>query len=578
MFRYFKLTSYFLLVFLISTQPVYAEKFGTVLIGGGLDVCTSAHSQHCKTKLAVNENSHSTHRYLLNTKNINTLASLYYADPSIQTKQMHEFLTNIGKLNELSKSYTEKGLSHFFRKSNLPDATKLDAFHWQMILDVFQERVIATRFLQRDRYKNVNVDVFNSKQLFVAKALREFVDNVSGDNILIVTAANRDAFEDVYWLIKTFEQFDLDVKWMPLDLAVAEIWRTTDISSSDKVEAACKSINETRHKIAKRYFRDRIYGDLNEELIESCSEPDKIIDLVEEADGIYFHDGDPIVLRDSLMINDIEPNHVWKRVLSRHQNKQITLAFNGGAIRALGGNEGRNGFVIQGSSKDSLNDGFGIYSNLEASKKHVKGNEPLMSMAGLGLFDGISFDSEFNNISRQGRLFGLLAMMKLPYGIGIDERTVLAIKQNANGLELKVSGEGGVTVVNNTESTRASLAPAKLTDIVMSFMTQDDTALFKDSKFSFDFANWKYSSSQYSQPVVRAGKVFRPEAFSKTMYMLCTTGARKALLKHIELGKGHVLNVGKLSNSVSVSGSKNVNGENYSYCSYRGYTISIKPN
>lgn len=578
MFRYFKLTCYFILVFLISTQAVYAEKFRTVLIGGGLDVCTSVLPQHCKTKLAANENSHSNHRYLLNTKNINTLASLYYADPSIQTKQMDEFLTNVGKLNELSKSYTEKGLSHFFRKSNLPDATKLDAFHWQMILDVFQERVIATRFLQRDRYKNVNVDVFNSKQLFVAKALRKFVDNVSGDNILIVTAANRDAFEDVYWLIKTFEQFDLDVKWMPLDLAVAEIWRTTDISSSDKVEAACKSINETRHKIAKRYFRDRIYGDLNEELIESCSEPDKIIDLVDEADGIYFHEGDPIVLRDSLMVNDITPNHVWKRILSRHQNKQLTLAFNGGAIRALGGNEGRNGFVIQGSSKDSLNNGFGIYSNLEASKKHVKGEKPLMSLAGLGLFDGMSFDSEFNDISRQGRLLGLLAMMKLPYGIGIDERTVLAIKRNAKGLELKVSGEGGVTIVDNTKSNRTSLAPAKLTDIVLNFMTQDDTALFKENKFSYDFANWKYSSSQYSQPVVRAGKVFRPETFSKTMYMLCTTGAQKALLKHIELGKGHVLNVKKLSNSVSVSGSKNVNGESYSYCSYRGYTISVKPN
>ncbi len=579
MFWDLKLTSYLLLVFLAFSKVGNAKEFQTILIGGGLNVCSSVQPENCLTPLSTNETHHTQHSYILSAENIKTLTALYKADAALHNLEMDIFISNLNKYPlQKTMSYPEKELARVFRNTGVGESTDLKDIQWQMILDVLQDTVINRRFLQKDQYKNAKVDVFNSKNVFVAKAFRQFIDSVDGDNILIVTAANRDAFEDVYWLIKTFEQFDVDAKWLPLDAALNAVWKESGLNDDETLKQACSNLNSVRHKVSKRYFRDRIYGDLSEQLLDVCNSPEDVVELIDDANGIYFHDGDPEVLLNSFMFSDIEANPAWLTIMKRHQQNKLTLAFNGGSIRAISGKEGRNAFVVKGRSEDVLMSGYQILSDVSnIGSVHIQ-NSPILSLAGLDLFSGISFDNSFGDLSNQGRLLSLLAMIRVPYGIGIDERTVLSIAKKKDTLTFSVSGEAGVTFLDNTAGKAIALSPAKFDHLQMNYLTQDDVAELKENKLIFDFANWKYSSNRFSQPVVQSGSVFRPEGFSKTMYMLCTTGAKKAVLKHIELGKGHIMTVEKLPHSASVSGSRNVNGENYGYCSYRGYNISIEPN
>ncbi len=558
-----------------------ASKSQTVLIGGGLNICSSAEPKNCVNKIKSYESTHVENQYSLSKHNLSKFYAFVIKHSRLYSTEMSSFVTALKKVKTSEKAMDERSLKRYLRKYGISLSSALNDYQKQAFLDILQVPIVTERFMQRDSKKRIKVDLHNSLQPFVAKALRLFTDQVDGDEIVFVTAANSDAYEEVYLLEQVFEQLDVDVTWLPIDTAVAKIWsehasrKLNGQSESDDeaLEQACLKLEDVRQQHSGRYFRGSIYPSLAERLNEVCRTPAILEEMVDDADGIYFHDGSPLFLTQSLMNNN-KPHKWFAKALEKHKRGKLVFSFNGNTVSAITGvseNKG-NAVILNGDSHNALLNGFTPYiNNLDQLSKN---NHALSK--GLGLFEGFIFDSHLGEQSNHGRIATAMAENNTEHGIGIDERTVLLIKQQKDKLVFEVTGEAGVTIFERKSSSIKKNSPYS-TRYKLTYLTHNDHAFIKNNKFTIDFADWKYSSNKTTQPVINSGNVFRPKNFSNTLFMLCTTGAIEATLKHVELGKGHILNIKKPSMSVSVSGNMNVQGDSFGFCSFRDYEMTIFP-
>ncbi len=549
---------------IIVSAPSNAQEYQTVLIGGGLDVCNSLEPQNCKSKLKTTESSHTENQFKVSSKQFQKLKKLYAENANLHDDKMTKVVAKLAALNVSEQVFNERELKAFFRENDIDYRRNMSEQQLLFVADVLQQPIVLKRFLQRDGVKKVKVNIANSRKEFVGRSLREFLSIAKGDELVFVTAANSDAFEDVYLLKQAFEQMDVDATWLPIDAAVAEVWRSTNVRNKESLEKSCNSLEAVRRDKFSRYYRGNIYPELNEQLIKICNKPEQLSELIDEADAIYFHDGSPEILIKSMMQDAQTPLPFFKRMKSRHSRNSLVFGFNGGAVNAVAGNERGNAIIFGGDS----------HLALQTGDEYLKQN---VGLHGLGLFEHMVFDHAVSNYSRQIRMMASMLLQRVPIGLGVDERTVVFINKTKDGAVVEVKGEAGAMVLSSTKAELVRRQPMLLRDINMSYMTQEDRLEISNNKLTFDFANWKYSSNSSRQPVVNAGDALRANNFQKTMYMLCSTAADKATLKHIELGKGHQIEVEKLSNSVSVAGSRNVGGESFGYCSFRDYNVTAIP-
>jgi hypothetical protein len=197
---------------------------------------------------------------------------------------------------------------------------------------------------------------------------------------------------------------------------------------------------------------------------------------------------------------------------------------------------------------------------------------------GLGFFPHGTVDSRLSEQARQGRLMRVAVDSKTNMGYGVDERTALLIGlQNRfdNDLNMEVIGENGVTVIDTQAVQMPERFTSNINGIKTHYLTHEDKIFFRSGKFIVSFADWKYSVNNGSRPVIQSGNVLSSDNYRKMTNLLCLTNSTNATLKHINIGKGLVFNLQKGRTSISLTGSRNVNGLNYGSCSYRDYYIDI---
>ena len=581
-FKFCHIISVALSLMALLIQPTQAAQ--TVLIGGDLNICRSDQVTNCTNKKAFSDNAFSKKQYDLNGRQLAELSKSIEAFPQYQSASLTKLIQFLSQPARLPKrtGLSESDIRVAALKQIPTTFRQLTHGQWQLVLDHLESIPKQKRFLQSSTAKTKEVSLKHTEDDFSVRALRSVVDELNGDNLLIVTAANSDVFEDVVWLIDAFDQLDINAEWLPLEGAISQ--RIVDNLDEEKREQACNRLDQFRAEVTGRFNRGLIYPKLQEQALDHCLNPDENQELIDEADGVLFWGDNPVTLGLALTNGNGEPSKEWQKILQKHNKGKLLIAANGGAVHAFSNKGERAGALISGDSHKALLKGISFMSANQTWSYPNPSQTALMltppnNTAGtlnLGLFNNIIFDTEFSNKGNQGRLLSLITQSRPAYAIGIDSRTIAKIDQKDDTLTISVTGEGGVSLFDNKAIKISTLVPVQSEKVVMNYLTPGDSAMISPTEMTIDFADWKYSSSHYGQSVVKGGQAFKSDNFFKTLYMLCSTGGNVATLKHIELGQGHQIKVKKQPRSASVNGSQNINGKNYRYCSFRGYELATK--
>lgn len=577
--------------------------YSLMLIGGGLEFCTSQSIRECTKPLKLSSEDHVDYAYFIDESRIAELQRTIWSPARIieknqlieAVKQAHSrtkgVLTRRQLLTALRDAeITDKGKK--LRGSDLLQSLQDVEFH--TMLDILQMGNIEHNILSTDEHRKIKVDIKNSKSHFSLKVLREFVrqsktlTSSKRPKIVIVTAANRDQFEPVDLYTQLFEELGADVTWLPADLA---LFAAIEANNQNQDAEACDKLEDYRQSLLQQYARQRIFPKLTEYQRDICKKPERLNEMLAEAQGIYFVEGDAFHLKNAFINDYPMAKSILNEIQQRMLKAELVVAADQESAMAFAGGQSsisKPVMMLDGDSHKALLYGaFQTKTPLKqcdkiknCPRKFKDGQATYIADGGLGLFPFGVVDTRFSERGRQGRLIQLISQSKSIMGYGIDERTALMIGIDDSReipLRMEVIGENGVSIFDLSEVEKDKGFENSILSVRSHYLTDEDKLFFRNNKVIISFADWKYSGNSRSRPVIKSGSAFKNDNYRRTVNMLCATGADSATMKHSVLGTGHTLYVTKSRTSISLAGKKNVAGKDYSFCSYRDYYLDINP-
>lgn len=593
------------LMLFILASPIANGKadYSLMLIGGGLEFCTSQSIRECTKPLKLSSEHHVDYAYFIDESRIAQLQKTIWSPARIIEK--NQLVEAVKQAHSRTKGVlTRRQLLTALRDAEIPVKDKkmrgsdllqsLQDVEFHTMLDILQMGNIEHNLLSTNEHRKIKVDIKNSKSHFSLKVLRAFVHqsktltSKKRPNIVIVTAANRDQFEPVDLYTQLFDELGANVTWLPADLA---LFAAIEANSNNKEAEACDKLDDYRQSLLQLYARQRIFPTLTEYQRDICKNPERLSDMLANAQGVYFVEGDAFHLKNTFIndypmarkiINDIQ-QRMLKAELVVAADQEAAMAFSGGQSSVS-----KPAMMLDGDSHNALLYGaFQTTSPLKqcekiknCPRKYKEGQTTYLADGGLGLFPFGVVDTRFSERGRQGRLIQLVAQSKSVMGYGIDERTALMIGIDDSRdipLRMEVIGENGVSIFDLSEVEQDKGFENSILSVRSHYLTDEDKLFFRNNKIIISFADWKYSGNSRSRPVIKSGSAFKNDNYRRTINILCATGADSATMKHSVLGTGHTLYVTKSRTSISLAGKKNVAGNDYSFCSYRDYYLDINP-
>jgi len=588
-------------ILLLASNSVLAKAdYSMVLMGGGMQFCTSLEPRQCEKPLKIKSDSLVEFLYQVNPTNIQGIAESLWLENRTETRvHVIEALNQVAAISKSEMS--KRQLLNIFRKTELVSKGKklsgaelLRSLHdneFQLVMDWLQKPALDGAFFGQSDRKQIRVSLKNDKNPFTARVFKQFVgltqqlSDHKKPTILFVTAGNSDVFAEVDLYQQVFKQLGVKANWLPLDAAFLYALLENE---GTKEKPYCANLDLYRQMKLHRFKRAKIYPDLASYQTELCLEPDKLSKMIDSAHGLFFADGNPNLIKRALFYEDGTASALLTNIKTRLANGELVVAADGGAARAMTASYESNGvMMLAGNSHQALTSGSlasekllrGCEKQGACPPGYVKNGLVYQPSGGIGLFEFGIVDSRLSEKARQGRLIRLLADTPVRYGYGVDERTALLVNwQQLGDIELKmeVVGQNGVTIFDSKEVLPAKSFKRDIYSIKQHYITHGDQLFFRGNKLVVSFADWKYSSNKMSKPVIQSGNAFTKDNYRRTVNILCNTGAENATLKHSVVGKGHVIFVQKSRTSISLSGSRNINGKNYGYCSFRDYYVDVK--
>ena len=591
-----------LMVFLLlAVDTVWANAdYSMVLMGGGMQFCSSLKPRQCEKPLRVKSDTLVEYLYRVDSVKIQGISDSPWLPSRINTKkQIIDALRQVANITKGDMS--KRQLLNVFRKTEvnadgqrITGAELLRSLHdneYRLVLDWLQNPALEGAFFGRDDRKKIRVSLKQAKDPFTARVFNQFIElskQLSKNRkptILFITAGNSDVFSDVDLYQQVFKQLGVNAHWLPLDAAF--LYATLE-NKGTKDNPYCAQIDIYRQLTLKRFQRAAIYPDLAEYQQELCREPEKLTKMLEGAQGIFFADGDPSLVKLALVNEDGSSSDFLVKIKSLIEDRRIVVAADGGGARAMTASyNNRGAMMLSGKSHQALTSGslasseslLGCEKQKVCPPGYVKNGLVYQPSGGLDLFEFGIVDSRLSERARQGRLIRLLADTPIRYGYGIDEKTALLANWHQLGdieIKMEVVGQNGVTIFDSKEVLPSNTFKRDIYSIKQHYLTHGDQLFFRGNKLVVSFADWKYSSNKLSKPIIQSGNAFVKDNYRRTVNILCNTGAENATLKHSVVGKGHVIFVQKSRTSISLSGSRNINGKNYGYCSFRDYYVDVK--
>lgn len=589
------------LLFGLHTSAVMAEKdYSLMLLGGGLEICSSLQVRQCNTPLALSSEHVSTQFYRLSAITVAKVTGLQWMNGREALKQdaqqlLQQISTQVtGKLTK--RQLLNHWRNHEVRIDNrmIRGGQLLQNLHQEevdSILDVLETAQIRPTIMGTGGRNIPLVQLKNSKNTATLTILDRFVDIARKNKkkketlVLFVTAAQRDPFADVDLYKEAFAQLGVDVRWLPLDLA---LFQSID-AKQRKIELACQDLPGYRAKYMNLYAREIVYPDLDKLQRAMCEDHQEIEQLISEADGLFFVEGEPHRLRDAFVGSTELASSLIEKIKQRQTAGQLVVAADDGAARAMvsaKASESKPVIIIEGSSHGALSTpSFNASGPLKGCEKYRNcpadyqtGSLTVYRGEGLGLFPYGAIDTRLSEMARQGRLVKAISEQDVLMGFGIDERTALLVSNEGKGdirLKMEVAGENGVYVFDTSEIERDASFNDSILSVRNHYLTPDDRILYRHEKFVISFADWKYSKNQRSRPLISSGGAFKRDNYRRATKMLCSTGAKDATLQHKVVGKGHKIYITKSRQSISLAGQLTTTRQKVNYCSYRDYYLDI---
>ncbi len=577
--------------------------YSMLLIGGGVATCSSTASRHCTSDDVFSDAAKKQNQYQLTAEHLQAINSAgFWSEDRIieqqQTLAILEFLR--GQLaNDL---VSERELLRLWRSAEIEvDGiwvsgravyAGLSGRELDFVMDQLEVPVLRSSDRASKRSREF-ADLAQTKNQFSVELYKRFVamaQQVAGDTrkprILVVTASSRDPFAAVDFYRNLFEEAGASVSWLPISAAYQAAWQGENNSCADM----------DRHLAEQHgsYQRQRVYPDLMTEKMAFCSGGSKdAVAQIRRADGIFFNGGDQSLTLAALRLADGTASPELQQIERMLQAGQIVVAGTSAGTAVMSGgrfNGQRIPMITNGDSFTGIQ--FGAFElpapalgcdkdqscNNGLSENHLTYN----GNGGLGLFRWGVLDTHFSERGRQGRLIRLLHDTQNRFGFGIDENTGLLVglqrNDNEPAVRMAVIGESGVYVVDMASAAKSTEGTAfNLSKVSTHYLTRGDELELNGDMLRSRFADWKFAPNNLAQPMLSSGDIFERDNYKQVSHLLCTTQARQAEGRALNVGQGYAVTIYKDHSSYTRQGTYRQQGAEVAYCSYRNIMVDLQP-
>lgn len=581
-----------------------------LLIGGGLQACSSANTRYCSAADTFSAVAKSADLFALSAENIANIADAGFwgAERVIEQQRTLALLEFIRSRldNEL---ISERELARLWRSaetemdgiwvSGRVNYNELTDRELNFVHDQLQVMVTAEQ-LKNSRRSGSRLKEFanlaKTKDEFSVEIYRKIVElaqQVAGSQrkprLLVVTASARDPFAEVDLYTNLFTEAGAEVSWLPVTAAYQSAQQVKNGNKS-----SCDALPQYLVTEHRTYQRSRVYPDLMQQLQRFCQAGTAAaVEQIRKADAIFFNGDEQSLMLKAFRLEDGSASEELKQIERMLSAGQIIVAGNGAAAAAMAGGSflgKRIPMISNGDSYSAMQFGAfdlpapqpGCDKDQSCSNGLAEKHLTFSAKGGLGLFNWGTIDTHLSERGRQGRLIRLLNDTQTRFGFGIDEATALLVgfteAENAPQVKMSVLGAAGVYVVDTQalQSTGEGKATV-IKQVSTHYLTRGDAIEIKDGVLRTRFAAWKFAPSNMQAPMLASGDLFERDNYKQLAHLLCLTQSRQAEGKAVKVGQGQYISLYKDQLSYARQGIYPMQGKEVQYCSYRNFRVDIQP-
>ncbi len=458
------------------------------LIGGGEPVCSSIEPERCRPEARAEAERYFTRMEAVRGK------SFRFSESQLQrlstlprwfAARAEAKAADLAALADIVRPMKDKILAEEAWHALL-EPLKLSDDQLQLYDDAFEVRPLTTpgRTAQMMTYLKAGEPYVEGmfRQFVAAAGSNPLRKNKTGKpRIVVLTASSNNPYEYVDYYLPLFESVGADAIWLPLEPALP---RTSD----------CSQLNALRFEWNGAFDRAARYPELAAYQLPLCQQPQKLLDIVDSADGFFVNGGDQSLTMRALQEPYGQFTAVARRLLDRVEaGVPLSGSSAGNAVQSghpskaypmISG--GRTSHALQHGALANEPNSPACDLHNRCSTAAADGQLTYRALGGLQLFTlGVS-DTHFRERDREGRLLRLLLDTHTPFGFGVDEATALRVRfHDKDSANLSVLGAGGVWIVDTRQArVQRSETQWQATNVVASRLLSGDTAEWHDGTFN----------------------------------------------------------------------------------------------
>ena len=415
-----------------NTSP--AADFNLLLMGSAPQVCSSMNADACTSRDWIQANDMRTSR-LFNLSDVRRREAMRQA---VWPRERESIRDELIEALEMMADHFGYGVvpeyrfvERFRSRGHLDLLSRLTEDEYHRVLDGLEMPTMEglSEVANISQTEGPDGDIV---QRFVDSAARADREPV----IYVVTAAQRDPLGTFQSYQAMLSNAGAQAKWLPIDATVLRA----------QANEQCDSLDSLRRNISGAYDRARVHSELHAQQTAFCKTPDAWQDMLDEADGIFFADGNQSLLRDAFMTDEGERSSLLQAITSKFNAGDVQIAAAGHAAIAMSSGV----MVTNGSSREAMTEGsiarpaprVGCDQDDSCPRGVSPNSLTYNPIGGLGLYPYGMVDVEASERGRHPRMLRLAADTAMPLATAVDRATALLVDTRSG--EFTVAGDGSV--------------------------------------------------------------------------------------------------------------------------------------
>jgi len=401
-----------------------------LLAGGSISVCSSSHRSPCLSERASADDwpadARLGPRYELSRDIVEDIIDPLYWDKEREHIRQHL----AGVLGDAldQDEHTQFGSNRL--NALLPDElSPRERARARDLLEIFQARPKRPNHRLREIASPKHTREPERPSIY-----RQFVEMAARQagrtqpRILVFTSAARDAMSPVDYYLSAFSESGATARWAVADPAVMSALHAGE----------CDALEQWRQATSNSWNRASVYPDLAAEQTALCETPEKLVESMQWADGVFFNGGDQSRHRATLIQPSGEQTEALRVMRERFKNAELVVGGTsaGTAVQTAAGIP----MIASGSPRAALTGKLKaspppppdcvIHNDCPAGT----GPETLTweAQGGLGLFSAGLLDTHYGERGRPARSVALAAATGTERAFGVDETTALLVRKDDN--------------------------------------------------------------------------------------------------------------------------------------------------